>query len=107
MIVATVRMAVSPEKRQQIVDLIRPIIEPTFIQSGCFSCRMYQDVNDGNMLTYEEVWQSQEMLNQHLCSEIYENILAAIDLVEAHPAIRFNTVLHSGGIEMIGGARRN
>ena len=105
MIVATVRMAVAPEKRQQVIDLIRPTLEPTLIQSGCFSCRMYQDISDENILTYEEIWQSQEMLERHLRSESYENILAAIDLAKEPPEIRFNNVSHSSGIEVIGIAR--
>ena len=105
MIITTVRIAVSPEKRQMVVDLIRPIIEPTLVQSGCLSCRFYQDVTDANSLTYEEVWHSQEMLDRHICSESYEHILAAIDLARQEPEIHFNTIFRSDGFEMIFGAR--
>lgn len=105
MIVASVRMGVAPERRQQVVDLIRPILEPTLVQPGCFSCRIYQDFNNENLLTYEEVWHSQEMLDRHIRSDLYENVLAAIDLAGQAPEIHFNTIAHSGGVEVIYEAR--
>ncbi len=107
MIVASVRMVISPEERQKVADLIRPIIEPTLVQPGCAGCRIYQDFNNQNILTYEEVWQNQETLERHLCSEMYENILAAIDLASQEPEIHFNTVSYSGGFEVICAARRS
>ena len=106
MIVASVRMVVSPEERQHVADLIRPIIEPTLVQPGCAGCRIYQDFNDEDVLTYEEVWQSQETLERHLRSEMFENILAAIDLATQPPEIHFNTVSRSDGFEVIYAARK-
>ena len=105
MVVSMVKMVVSPEKRQHVVNLIRPIIEPTLVQPGCVSCHLYQDVNDDDLLTFEEVWQDQEMLERHLRSESYEHVLAAIDLASQPPEIHFDTVSHSGGFEVIWEAR--
>ena len=105
MVVASVRMVVSPEARQHDADLIRPIIEPTLVQPGCVSCRLYQDVNNEDNLTYEEVCHSQEMLDRHLRSERYEHILAAMDLASQLPEIHFNAISHSGGVEVICAAR--
>lgn len=106
MIVASIKMVVSPEKRQKVVNLIRPIIEPTLVQPGCLSCRIYQDANSEDLLIYEEIWQDQEMLDQHIRSESYENILAAMDLASQSPKIHFNTIAHSDGIEVIYAARK-
>ena len=106
MIIARVRMLVSSETRQKVIDLIHLIIEPTRVQPGCLSCRIYQDVNDEDVLTYEEVWQEQDMLDQHIRSERYENILAAMDLACHSPDISFNTIAHSDGVEVIYAARK-
>jgi quinol monooxygenase YgiN len=106
MVVASVKIVVSPDKRQKVVNLLRPIIEPTLVQPGCLSCRIYQDVNDEDILTYEEIWHDQEKLDRHIRSESYENILAAMDLASRPPKIHFNTIAHSGGVEVIYAARR-
>ena len=105
MVITMVTMVVSPERRQYVEDLIRPIIEPTLVQSGCVSCHLYQDVTNDEILTFEEVWQSQEALNRHLRSESYENILAAMDLASQPPEVHFNTIAHSDGVEVICAAR--
>jgi quinol monooxygenase YgiN len=99
-------MVVSSEKRQEVFDLIRPILEPTLIQPGCLSCRIYQDVTSEDLLMYEEIWQDQEMLDRHLRSERYEHILAAMDLASQPPKIHFNTIAYSDGIELIYAARK-
>jgi len=106
MVISMITMVVSPEQQQQVKDLIRPIVEPTLVQPGCFDCRLYQDVNDEKTLTYEEIWQNQEMLDRHIRSESYENILAAIDLASQPPEIRFDTISHSDGVEVIYAARK-
>jgi quinol monooxygenase YgiN len=53
----------------------------------------------------EEVWKSQENLDRHLRSDDYRNMLFVTEMALEPPEIRFQTISHSAGIEIIEKAR--
>jgi quinol monooxygenase YgiN len=56
-------------------------------------------------LMVEEVWKSQEDLDRHLRSDDYRNMLFVTEMALEPPEIRFQTISHSAGIEIIEKAR--
>ena len=68
-------------------------------------CHISKDVEDDNVLVYEESWRSQEDLARHLRSEKYLNILMVMEMALKHPEVSFNTVSTSSGLETIEKAR--
>jgi quinol monooxygenase YgiN len=55
--------------------------------------------------TLAEEWESQATLDRHLTSSAYKTLVAAIELSAQPPAIRFDSVAHRAGIEVIEAAR--
>ena len=106
MIIATVRLVVSPEQRNDVLETGRLLLDRTRVQPGCMSCRFYQDIADPNALILLEEWRSQEDLNRHMLSEEYRSILALIDMASETPEIKFNTISHCSGMEVIQAARQ-
>jgi quinol monooxygenase YgiN len=105
MILATIRMKISPQKRGEALKILKSTVEGNRILPGCLSCRIYEDIEEDNVLMYEEMWKSEEEMKQHLQSDEYRNVLLVMEMALKHPEVRFNTVSTSTGIETIEKAR--
>ena len=72
---------------------------------GCISCRIYEDLQEKNVIMLKEVWRSEEDLDLHLRSDEYRNLLLVLEMALEQPEIRFDTISSSMGIEAIEKAR--
>lgn len=100
-------MVVPPERRGEIVKMLRSLIEPICVSGGCLRCRLLYDARDENNLCWEEEWQSSEGLYRHIASTRYRQILAALDLAVVEPEIRFEHVSDARGMDLISSIRSN
>jgi quinol monooxygenase YgiN len=105
MILATIRMKISPQKRGEALKILKSTVEGNRILPGCLSCRIYEDIVEDSVLMYEEMWKSQEELEQHLRSDEYRKVLLVMEMALSHPEVGFNTLSSSTGIEVIEKAR--
>jgi len=105
MILSTIRMKIPPKKRNEALKILRSTAEQCKVHSGCLGCHIYEDVQEDNVLTFEEMWRSEEDLERHLRSKGYRNVLLVMEMAIKHPEVRFNTVSTSTGIETIEKAR--
>ena len=101
MITATLRIRVSKGKKEEVVRFLRSLIGPTRVETGCLSCHLYQDMNDEYAITWMEQWRSQDDLSRHVRTPQYKRILAALDMSDAKPEIRFDTVVETKGMQLI------
>ncbi len=101
MIVFTMRVTAQPEKRREMLQALRSLVGPMSVQPGCLRCRLYQDVDDEDVLTWIEEWASREQLEQHVRSPEYRTLLSMMDLSAVEPEVRFNTVVKTAGMELI------
>jgi quinol monooxygenase YgiN len=107
MILATVRMAILPQKRDEALKILRLTAEECGIQPSCLSCRIYEDVQEHGVLMFEERWRSQEDLEQHLRSDEYYKVLLVMEMALEQPDIKFDTISGSTGIETVEKARNS
>jgi len=105
MILSTIRMKIPPKKRNEALKILRSTAEQCKVHSGCLGCHIYEDLQEDNVLTFEEMWRSEEDLERHLRSKEYRNVLLVMEMALKHPEVRFNTVSTSTGIETIEKAR--
>ncbi len=101
MIISTVRIAVGAKKRDEILAILFSVKGPTESKPQCVSCRIYTEPRNEKCITYEEVWQNEESLYQHVRSPHYRNLLAAMDLSSEPPEVKFVTVLKTEGMELM------
>lgn len=101
MIVITLRVLFSPENRRDGLGILRAVIGPIQGEPGFIRFNLYQDVDDENAVTFEEVWNSQADLDRRICSELYRHMLAVMDLSLEPPEIDFQTVSSGSGMEKI------
>ena len=107
MITALLRIPVSEKRKDEITRLLRSLVEPTRVETGCISCRLYQELRDPCVLTWVEEWESRNDLDRHLRSSRFKKILAALDMAEAEPEVRFDTIAETSGMQLIEAARRS
>jgi quinol monooxygenase YgiN len=105
MVHASIRMEMSSGNARAALDVLGPLAERTRVEPGCFSCRVYRDVQQEDTIMIEELWSGQEKLRRHLCSSEYQRVLLVVEMAKGQPEIRFSTISHSSGFETIAEAR--
>ena len=69
MIIATLRMVVRPDGRNDLLETMRGMLEPTRVERGCLSYRLYEDVENQNAFVLLEEWATQEDLERHISKD--------------------------------------
>ena len=105
MVIFTLRIVTGPRSRAGVVRALAAQLGPTRVQPGCSRCDLYQDLENGDVITLVEEWESQASLGLRLGSEEYRSILAAIELSQEQPVIHFDTIIRRAGLEVIAAAR--
>jgi len=100
-ILSTLRMFVRPERRSDLLETMRGMLEPTRVERGCLSYHLYEDVENRNAFVLLEEWATQEDIERHISKDNQQRLLALIDLLSEQPELRFNTVSHTAGMELI------
>ena len=101
MILATLKMIVRPERRLDLLAAMRGMLEPARVERGCLSYRLYEDVENRNALLLREEWATQEDLERHISKDSQRQLLALMDLLSEQPEMRFDTVSHMAGMDLI------
>jgi len=98
-------MLIPLEKQTEALEILGSTIEQTQFEPGCTSCRIYRGLEDARAILLEELWMSDEDMQRHLRSEKYRKILLVVEMAAEPPEIRFDTIAHSTGVEIIEQAR--
>lgn len=105
MILTTLKVVVLPEKRKDFLETMKGMLEPTRVERGCLSCLFYEDVENRNGFVLLEEWATQEDLERHLSQDIQKQQLELMDLLSEQPHMRFDTVSHTVGMDLIENVR--
>lgn len=105
MVRSTIRMLIPTEKQRDALEILRSTIEQAQFEPGFVSCRIYRGVEDERAILLEELWMSEEDVQQHLRSIRYRNVLLVVEMAVEPPEIRFDVIAHSDGVERIEQAR--
>ena len=106
MIAATLKIELPSHKRGEVLEALKSLREPTRAEPGCVDCYVYQDLHDENRLVLAEVWESRADLERHLRSHRYRVVLALMEAASRPPEIRFHTISHTAGMEVVRAARQ-
>jgi len=102
---ATIGMTIPAKKRGEALKILKSIAGHCKIDPGCLGCHIYEDLQEDNVIVYEEMWSSEEDLERRLRSAGYRTLLLVMEMARKHPEVRFNKVSTSTGMEMIEKAR--
>jgi quinol monooxygenase YgiN len=105
MIIATLRMEIPPKEYGDALKILKSSAEYFRIQPGCSSCNIYEDLQEKNTILFSGTWRSSEILEMHLRSNEFRNILLVMEMAVKKPEIRFDEISASTGIETVEKAR--
>jgi quinol monooxygenase YgiN len=105
MVLATVRLKILPQKRDEVLKILKSTSVQCKVWPNCLSSHIYADLQEDNVIMFEERWRSQEDLERHLRSDEYYRVLLVMEMALEQPEIRFETISRSTGIETVEKAR--
>jgi len=103
---STVYMRLPKKIRREAWDILTSMIERIKVETGCISCRIYQDILAREMVMVQELWEDENSLTKHLRSPEYRNILMVADMATEPPEIQFHQIVRSAGMNTIEDALR-
>jgi quinol monooxygenase YgiN len=98
-------MLIPIDKQSEALEILGPVCAQIQFEPNCISAHLYRGVDDVRAILVEERWTSEEHMRQHLQSDAYRRVLLVIEMAEEPPEIRFDRIMHSGGVETIEKAR--
>ena len=75
MIIAKIMMNALPEKRKEVFQTLLSMIEILRQEKGCRSCQVFQDIEDENVFSVVQKWETREDLEHHMRSARFSVLL--------------------------------
>ncbi len=105
MIVATLKIAVPPDRRAGVVEVLSLLLGPVRVEPGCLGCGLYQEAGNGEDLFYVEEWETPEQHERHMRSARYERLLAIMEASDRPPVLRYYSITDVKGLEYLEAVR--
>lgn len=68
-----------PDSKDQVVNLLAGLLEPTRQEEGCCQYELYLDEKVDGLFMFQEIWASQEALDNHLQSPHMATFLETLE----------------------------
>ena len=66
---------VKEDLKGELVSILQELVQKTRLESGCISYSLYESLNDTNVVTMLEEWESKEALDAHMKTEHFTRII--------------------------------
>jgi quinol monooxygenase YgiN len=104
-IIVGIKMNVRIEKRTEVMQTLLSLIEPTENERGCLSCHVFRDIEDQNVFSLIEEWETRQDLDDHIRSDRFSVLLGTKSLLSEPQQIEIHTISQSEGMEVIHATR--
>ena len=101
MIVSLIELKPSPGKRAEILELLRYSADHVGTKAGSLGSRVYEENDGEETILYLERWSREEDFRQHVQSNLYLGVLAALDLAMDRREVNFYEVSDTKSMEFI------
>ncbi len=105
MILLTVRMTLSPDRCEELVQTIHSLYPEGHAIKGLRNHRVFRDHEDENTLRLMQQWDNREELDEHMGTDTYRILMGALDVLtesremqcETAPGCSVNDDVYSSG----------
>jgi quinol monooxygenase YgiN len=104
-IIVRITMKALMEKRTEMMQTLLSMIEPAGKEKGCLSYDVFCDLEDKQVFSLIEEWETREDLDRHIRSERFSALLGTKSLLAKPLEINIHTVSHSQGVEVVNALR--
>ncbi len=106
MILATLRVNISRDKKDSAMEILKSITGLLHLEPGAVNWRIYRDLDDKQAITLVQEWESQTDLDNYIRSKEYKKILALMEVSNRQPEVHFYDVNRISGLEVVESVRR-
>jgi len=106
MIIVTMEMTVLPEKQKELLQTLQAISASTRRLKGCMNSNVFKDMENENVLSLVEKWETQEDLDNHLNSDEFSALLGTDNLLSKPFEFKLNGISYTAGMEAVKAARK-
>jgi len=78
MLVVVAKAVYKDGESEKAIKLFKDMIQAVWEEDGCIKYNIYQDINDVDVVTVIEEWDSEEELKKHIQSEHYLRTIPSI-----------------------------
>ena len=103
----SLRINVPGKRRDEVLSLLRPLVQTTRVLPECLTCILHQDEEHSGSLCLIEEWTAEAPMMQHMKSEAFRMIFAAMEMSVDAPELRFRKLQEVGGLEIVEQARQS
>jgi len=104
-IIVRIAMHALPEKQKEVMQTLLSMIESTGKERGCLSHHVLRDIEDENVFSLIDEWETREDLDQHIRSAKFGVLLGTKSLLCEPLKIQIFTVSDSERIEAVNPVR--
>ena len=104
MILSSYRMTVRPEKRNELLQMVCALLNPTDADASFLCCHFYQDFQNKDVYNFVGMWDSQEDLDRHVRIEGFKLLILVDDLLAGPVEIDYHSVAETTGIDTMAAA---
>jgi quinol monooxygenase YgiN len=101
LIVFSMQIVASDERRTALLRTLGSMLGPTRVTPGCLDARLYSDLDRRKALLLVEDWQSREQFELNLDMAKLNAIVAAIELSSEAPVVRVDAVEREEGVDVL------
>jgi len=102
MIITSTKISVPTENRKEFLQTLHPLIDRVRDGKGCIR-DVYQEVENENSFILIEEWKTQADLDEHLRSDEFGVLLAALKLLSETSEIEFSMLAQTKKIKALRG----
>ncbi|MBF0121437.1 MAG: antibiotic biosynthesis monooxygenase [Desulfobacterales bacterium] len=105
MIIIMITMNTQLGKWKEVMQTLLSISESTVKEKGCISCQAYHGIDDNNIFSMIEEWETRKDLDRYMNSNRFKVLLGLKSLLSEPQEVRIYTVTHYEGMEAVNAAR--
>jgi quinol monooxygenase YgiN len=104
-IIVRIAMNALPEKQKEVMQTLLSMIESTGKEKGCLSHQVFRDIEEENVFSLIDEWETRADLDQHIRSAKFGVLLGTKSLLCEPPDVQIYTVSDSEGMAAVNAAR--
>ena len=105
MIIVIITLNAFLDKQTEVMQTLLSMIEPTENMRGCQSCQVFLDIEENNVFSLIEKWETREDLDDHIKSDRFSVLLGIKSLLCEPPQIEIHSVSNSEGMKTVNATR--
>ncbi len=87
MITITAKCTLVEGKKEEFIKIAQKLIEESNKEMGCISYDLYEDINDENIVTFIEEWESSEAIDTHNNTEHFKQIVPKLRQLQIQDSV--------------------